>query len=314
MIKIKEQKRTVKLIFGLALLFFIGWKVFSTLHAEEKFPGDIAELSLHPQARLLFVGAFVLMPINWLIESLKWHLLVKIIRPQPFLLSVSSVLAGISTSLLTPNRVGNFIGRTVSMEKELRTKAVIATIHSNIAQFLASVLFGFLGLMLVGFDQTLIGEGALRFSAFFIFTFALIIYFFPKIIDVNPLSRMYSEQMKNGLNLIQKSTVRLKFTVLILSILRYTVFLVQFYLLLLAFGTFPNPLVLIPAIALVYLVTTMIPSFLFGKLFVREATALFILGAFGVGTAVILATVFILWILNLALPALIGAIILMRTK
>jgi hypothetical protein len=92
------------------------------------------------------------------------------------------------------------------------------------------------------------------------------------------------------------------------------VFLIQFYLLLKCFKAEPSYNVIIPAIAVVYLITTIIPSFLFGKLFIREASALFILTEFGISSPIILSTVFILWIVNLAVPALLGAAILIKGR
>lgn len=302
MTKTKKRVLVIKLVFGLALLLFIGWKISNALRNEELQSVSITENSI-----LYVLTITLLMPINWLLETVKWHVLVMKIHPQKFKTTLADVLAGVSTSILTPNRIGNFIGRTTQLPKEYKTKAIIATIHSNVAQFNASIIFGTIGLLLLGFSNSMVDESAVQFSAYFVIALGTIIYLYPKILDFDPLSRLYSEQMKNGIAHIQNEAVSTKLGILLLSMLRYLVFLLQFYLLLKLFGAHGMLPVLIPAIALVYLITTIIPSFLFGKLFVREASALFVLEAYGVEPGIILLAVFFLWILNLAIPSLIGA-------
>ncbi|MBD3638068.1 MAG: flippase-like domain-containing protein [Crocinitomicaceae bacterium] len=307
MTKTKKKTQIIKLVFGLALLLFIGWKVAALLTKNE-----LDDLKISDQGLPFLLLIVALMPVNWLLESLKWQLLVKDIRAQKFGKTVKDVLAGVSTSILTPNRIGNFIGRTTDMEKDIRPKAIIATIHSNIAQFIASVLFGTIGLIYAGLNEGIFDVRAIYASAAFMILLSLFLYLYPKVIDINPFSRLYSEKTVAAINHIQDESLSLKFSVLGLSALRYSVFLLQFFLFLRFFGAAGAITLLVPAIAIVYLITTVVPSFLFGKLFVREASALFVLEAIGVQSSVIMATVFFLWMLNLGIPALVGGIILLR--
>ena len=52
----------------------------------------------------------------------------------------------------------------------------------------------------------------------------------------------------------------------------------------------------------------------FGKLFVREASALFVLTKIGVPNTVIILTGFVLWLINVAIPSLIGGSLLIAKK
>lgn len=309
MTKTKKRTQIVKLVFGLALLLFIGWKLYNAYSNNE-----FSSLKLAENSSLLLLLAFVLMPLNWVFESLKWHMLLKTFSPQGFGKTLLDVFSGVATSLVTPNRIGNFIGRSLALDQVVRTKAVLSTIHSNLAQFIASLCFGLVGLFLVGFDPPYVDEWALQISSLVLLLVALVLFFYPAIIDFNPLSRMYSTQVQMAIRHVQEENIQLKVIILFLSVIRYLVFLLQFYILLLAFDVEGSVEVLIPAIALVFLVTTIIPSFFFGKLFVREAAALFVLSAFGVETPVILASAFILWMINLAFPAMLGAYVLIKRK
>ena len=275
---------------------------------------DFSELEFSDQTIYYLCFAFLLMPINWLIEATKWQFLLNKIHPQSFAKTIRDVLSGVSTSLITPNRIGNFIGRTVNLPKEVKTKAIIATIHSNLAQFISSIAFGLIGLALFKFNEDFVQVSTVSWSAFFVLSVGLFFYYFPKVLDVNPIAKLFSEQSRKAITYLQDLKFGFKTIILLLSMLRYSVFLAQFYLLLSCFNADLSFEMIIPAIAVVFLITTIIPSFLFGKLFVREASALFVLTECGVPTPVILFTVFVLWTINLALPSLVGGVILMKSK
>ena len=305
--KKSNKSLTIKLVFGLALLLFIAWKIRNAFSGNEF--DEIAFKSIP-----LLIFAIVLMPLNWFLESLKWKLQLDKIEPHGLWQSVCSVLAGISTSIITPNRLGNFIGRSFTIDKSLRTKAIVSTIHGNLAQFMASILFGLIGLLFLNFSNGYVSATTVLTSGIVIISLGLLIYFRPKTVDFVPLSKMYSDQMLSGIDTIQRTSFGFKLTILVLSLARYLVYLIQFYILLLCFGGEIEPQVFIPAIAVVYLITSIVPSIFFGKLFVREVSALFVLTSYGVATPVILLTVFVLWLINLALPALAGGVILFKSK
>lgn len=299
----------IKLVFGLALLIFIGSKVAGAYLNEE-----YADLILADNGMFYMLFAFCLIPLNWFFETYKWHLLSKLIQEQTFMVSLKQVLAGVSTSLMTPNRIGNFIGRAILAPKGDKSAVIVATIHSNLAQFTASILFGFLGLLLIGFQETIISETTIQISALIVLAVGFLFYFFPNILLLNPIQRLFSDDVKLSIKSVQNQSVWFKLIIVMISLMRYLVFLSQFALILYALNVTLDIQQMIPAIAVVFLITTVIPSFLFGKLFVREASALFILTAFGVSSFTILASVFLLWLANLAVPALIGATILFKEK
>ena len=101
---------------------------------------------------------------------------------------------------------------------------------------------------------------------------------------------------------------------LVWSALRYLLFVTQYVLLLILFDQNFEALILFANISVVYLLMTIIPGLLFGKLFLREAAALLVLGQLGIPDLIILTTGFLLWLINIALPSLIGTIILLRKK
>src|SRR5690554_7122226 len=92
-----------------------------------------------------------------------------------------------------------------------------------------------------------------------------------------------------------------------------TLFRSQFLLMLMAFGE-PFSLLLLAGVFFTYLVSTLIPSFVFGKLLIRETSGLVIL-SFGVeNEMVIIVSSLLRWLINLGIPSLIGMFFIFRKK
>jgi hypothetical protein len=99
--------------------------------------------------------------------------------------------------------------------------------------------------------------------------------------------------------------------VLTLSALRYLVFAGQFV------GRLwwlevqvPLP-VMVAAVTVIYLVSTLIPTMLLTELGVRGSVAVGILAPLGGDAALVLLATFSVWAINLVLPALAGSVILL---
>lgn len=309
MTKTKSTQWIVKLVFGLALLVFILWKI-----ASSEAWNELGGLKFTPVSYLFLFIAIMLMPFNWILETIKWKTLMKSTQQLSWKVALLSVLAGISTGLMTPNRIGNFIGRTVYVDSSLKRKAIFVTLQSNLSQFLATLMFGLLGLSLLGQKMSAIHPIAADILAAFVFLTAFYAYVRPSIAMRLVPRKWIGAKNLEAVDHIDKLPMRIKLNALMISLLRYAVFLLQFFLLLLFFDDSLDVLLITSGISVVYLITTLIPSFLFGKLFVREASALFVLTEMGVQSSAVLIAVFILWLINLAVPALAGSIILIRTK
>jgi hypothetical protein len=101
--------------------------------------------------------------------------------------------------------------------------------------------------------------------------------------------------------------------VLGMSAARYAVFTVQYMLLLAAFAgvSWGWGLVVVPVI---YLVMTLVPTMMLTDLGVRGSVAVALLVPANGTAAMVLLAAFLLWAVNLALPALSGGIILLVAR
>ena len=104
------------------------------------------------------------------------------------------------------------------------------------------------------------------------------------------------------------------FRVFILAIIRYFIFVVQFYILIRMYGGDSTFLPSLVMIAMTYLVITIVPSFTLIELGIRGAAATYFFSKITLDILPVLNAVFSLWIINLAIPALAGAIFMLNFR
>jgi hypothetical protein len=77
--------------------------------------------------------------VNWGLEARKWQLLMKGIQPMNFITAFKSVLCGVTLSLNTPNRIGEYGGRILFVNDGNRLKAVTLSIAGSISQLIITL-------------------------------------------------------------------------------------------------------------------------------------------------------------------------------
>ena len=90
------------------------------------------------------VYALLLVFLNWGIEWLKWLKTIDLIElknKKSNWVLFQSFSAGIVSGVLTPNMMGNFIGRLYYFNRENRPMITLGTMLTNYTQFFASILF-----------------------------------------------------------------------------------------------------------------------------------------------------------------------------
>jgi hypothetical protein len=91
-----------------------------------------------------------------------------------------------------------------------------------------------------------------------------------------------------------------------LSVLRYFVFLLQYYFLFRFFGVELTWTIAFLVVALTFLLLALIPGMALAELGVRGKLSLLIVGAFSTNSIGIVLAVTSVWFLNLILPAIVG--------
>lgn len=251
--------------------------------------------------------AFLLMPVNWFLESFKWKKLVQVVQ-QPFILldAVRAVLIGVFFGFITPNRVGEFGGRLFKIAKGNKVNALNLSLVGGFAQFVITFLVGItcsFWLLLAYFDLNILFGNLLLL---FIYLSTFIIYFNFKGIIKRLLSfkkfQKFSDQYVFNFNLSQVFLLE----ILLLTFVRYAVYVFQYVLILYCLGAELNFLFLFKTISIMLLIQTIIPSFALIDIGIRGNVLLFLLSDYIDNQLIIVVSVLLVWILNLVLPAIIG--------
>ena len=318
----QNQPRTVVRILKLLLVLFFGFLLWFDVFRHKQ----LSEISLqfqtawHTERWWFIVITCSLMPLNWILETRKWLVLVNKFERLSLLKGLRAVFAGVTFSLFFPNRIGEFAGRILFLKSKNSWRGTIATIVSSWAQQFILIAFGFLGFVyfLIRSWQVekiildvVVGMGLLLVS--------LILFLFLNLEAVVPIvKRMGSLKKFPGfvkqVQFLRRYTKKELAATLLWAFVRYTVYSVQYYLVLRFFGIEAPFVRAFSCIATIYLLQTSIPLPPVMGLMARGEIALKIWGTFSTNTVGILAATFTLWIINLIIPAIIGLFFILKKR
>lgn len=307
---IKAKKNQLKFFGVLKIIAFL--LILAYLFYRISSSSELSWSSFEITNSFALIFAIGLIPLNWFLEFLKWRITTKALTEEVSPDSVKhSFYAGMITGLLTPNMIGNFIGRMYYFKRKDRIVVTLLTLISNQAQFLVTLLIGSICFLLIpSFDGSLTLDLYAWIAIGLVIVLGLTGYFyFEKVLQ------LFSRTGKIGrrLELVFLRLKAFRSKVLALSLLRYGVFITQFALILMAFGVDFEPIV-IAKIAQVYLISAMVPTLLLGKLGVRESVGIVILGSLGISELTVLISSLSIWFLNLILPSLFALVLLKGKK
>ncbi|MCO5256151.1 MAG: flippase-like domain-containing protein [Lentimicrobium sp.] len=322
-----KVKKTLNSTARILIVAASCWFIYRQVFVQADFAQFRQQLALNLQAgsfRLLLLAVLLMMPLNWLLETVKWRSLISYLEPVSLPSAFRSVLAGITFSLFTPNRVGEFLGRIFTLRAN-RIKSALLTIAGSISQLIVTLVAGMIALLFFIPQYAGFSEGWQDYLyaglVIFILLFSLLlILFFLKVpvitARLDKLIRPKWRRMNLYLIVIERVGRRTLGGVLLLSALRYLVFSAQFYLLLRAFGLnipYPQAMMLI---SVTYFVMAAIPTVALADLGIRGSVSIYFIGMFfgsrGDVAASILSASTMIWMINLALPALFGALFIRK--
>jgi len=255
---------------------------------------------------LLVMG---LMLVNWGIESVKWQRLMIQLEQLHFITAFKAVLCGVTLSLFTPNRVGEYGGRVLILKKAKKLDAIAITLVSSLSQLIGNSLLGVLGfcffcLQFTPFSPSLV----ILVSVFSLLTILLLLLFYYRMKWLATMAKYipYFQKFVPYIQLISRYNSRELSQILGLSILRYLTFSLQYYFLLQLFDVQISIMDAMLFVNSIFLIQTIIPSIAIVELGIRGNVALFFAGYIAANPLGVTAATFSLWAINLVIPALIG--------
>ena len=211
------------------------------------------------------------------------------------------MLVGYPLGFVTPGRLGE-IGRALYVKEVSQGKTFRLFILDKLTNLVVILLFGAIGILILFQTQlTPVLKTFIWVILVFITVFLLYSVFFTSFVNlIGRLTKVHNFSRKNHIILLA------------FSVLFYFVFLVQYLLLVLNFDAI-NVFEASKAAASMFLAKTILPIS-FSDLGIREGAAVYFFGKIGVSAAAALNASLLLFLFNIAIPAIAGLPVLLKTK
>lgn len=319
----KNIKIFLNYVLGPLLFIWLSYSIFEQIeqqpHLEESWTS--IKTAFGDERIINFILVFLLMGVNWSLEAMKWKLSVQNVQPVSFFKALKAIFSGVSFSVTTPNRMGEYLGRVLYMNEGNRLRVISLTILSSTSQLIVTMCFGLLSLMILKKD--IVNAQLPGWSEWInivligsVFAFGVLTVFYFRIgwltrwIEKIPAIKKYIWLI----NELEKADTTLLIRLLSISVLRYIVFATQYYLLFRFFGVEVNWWTGFWATALVFFIMAITPTIaLFEvaqKIFVTEK----VFSVFTTNTLGIDLVTTTIWFVNLVIPAAIGSLLILGIK
>ncbi|MCB9286652.1 MAG: flippase-like domain-containing protein [Lewinellaceae bacterium] len=261
------------------------------------------------------LAVFLLLPVNWALETEKWRRLLLPFWKMPFLRAFTGVMAGVALSLFTPNRIGDYGGRVLAVPAQYNWHAIMAAVVGSVAQLLVLIGFGVVGALYVA--GLYYGKAMLLFDGFWWLAVAFMGILYLLFFNIGWLSTMsrnlpLPRKALRVILLLKRYQPSSLAAALGLAAARYATYCLQYFCLLAFFGVTIPVGAALAGIATIFLIQTSIPLPPALGLLARGEAALLSLGVNNSQDVAILAATFTLFIINLCLPSLLGMAVIFR--
>ena len=308
-----KYKRTLFLIFKLIIVlgsfYFIYQKLvnnqlLTTTELTEQFSFAFSNNIWAFICILLFTDA------NWFLEIFKWKNLVATFKKISFFEAYEQSFGSHTASLITPNRIGEYGAKALFFDKKYHKKIVGLNFIGNMAQLTTTIFFGCIGLVYV------LSNFNINFPEFnFEVVLTIIVLIGALILFRKQFGFLKIEHYLLRFSQFLKSiSTKTYFKTLGFSIARYLFFSHQFYFLLLLFGIETDYFTLMSFIYCMYFFASFIPSLSIFDWVIKGSVAVWVFQLIEVNELTIITVTTFMWILNFAVPAIIGSLFVLNFK
>lgn len=255
----------------------------------------------------------LLMPLNWLIESIKWQAVMNNYSEISLSTAYKSILCGVTCGLITPARVGEFLGRILVVNAGLKKQSVYASFICSLSQNIVTLILGLLACIyfISNIHDFEIGSDYMVIVNVLIISVGLMSYYFHRnILAYFSNTHLYRKYMGFFDSHVMDTIVYHK--ILLFASFRFAVYALQYLLILFFIGISGSVWYNVIAIGTIFLIQSTIPLPPLMGILARGEIAVIILGLLGYSTLTSLLAAGVLWVINLICPALLGLVLMLK--
>ena len=307
-----KSKQFFWLIIKLSIVIGCGYFIYTKLIDNEQlkfavFYKKLIENDIFSIKNIFFLSVFTL--LNWFLEILKWKSLVDHVKQISFIEATKQSLASLTTSLITPNRIGEYGAKALYFKKQHRKQILGLNLVGNFYQMLMTLFFGSIGFCYFVLSHK-IDVDLYQILKVLLLVF-IVIYFLLFLLKRLNFKGFTFEKARS---FIKNIPLALNKKVAVLSMFRFLVFSNQFYYLLLIFNVDISYVDAISSITSVYLIASTIPMLSLFDVVLKGSVAIWMFSFLNIEPLIILSTTTLMWILNFVLPAIIGSYFVLTFK
>lgn len=320
----KSIKIFINYLLGPAFLLWLSWDVYHQITTEQSIALQwqifLKIIAGKGYSSLLVV--LILMLIQWMMEAIKWKLLLKDLVNIKLSKAFRTILSGITVSVVTPNRLGEFAGRVVHLPNGTRVEGTAFTFMGNLAQLIVTCLLG-AACLYIGYDQLKLqlnaAESIYTIDLLLILspiaTIILLLVYFSSSWILRKLGHWkLLSSFSDHLFILSKTSGKRLAYVLFLSFIRYGIFVFQYLIVFRFVGLGNNMLEMSIGVSVMLLWLSIVPTFSFMEMGVRWQFALLLFPVMGAIPLAIPIAVTIIWLVNFILPAFLGVVSLLHVS
>lgn len=267
----------------------------------------------------IFLLVMGIMLLQWMLEAVKWKIMLKHLHAVSFFSALRMVFSGIAFSIATPNRMGEFAGRVMHLPSGKRLTGSAFTVIGNFAQLIVTCMAGSIALSMEMHDQhiqpTLKGMANIQLILFGLTPLALLVfllvYFKAGSIFHWIMSFRILNRFREGISAAESISNAVLLKVLMLSCFRFILFMVQYWLLFDLANTGIDFRDTCVAVSIMLLWLAVVPTFTLLELGLRWEFALLLMAPLTNNVLGIAFVITAVWLINLILPAAIGSVVLL---
>lgn len=248
-----------------------------------------------------------------MLESKKWQLLVNRNETTTYGTAFKGVLSGAALNIVTPNQLGDFVGRVLYLKQTDKVRGTLVTVIGHTAQVIMTAAFGICASLWLLLQQNAITESIYKLlNGVLLLLLVLAVFGFLNIRFIAKLK--LPQRIISYLHVFELYNKSELVSVLIISLLRYVIFIVQYYLLVQLFKVDVTLLQCIMCVMAMMCAQSFVPSFILVEIGMRGASALWFFGLFTTAVTPVLLTTYVLWIINAMIPGITGLFLLLKWR
>ncbi|SFQ34434.1 lysylphosphatidylglycerol synthase transmembrane domain-containing protein [Parafilimonas terrae] len=322
----RQLKVLLNYVLGPLLFIVLVYIIYKKVETQPDLPQKLEVLKSSFSSKNIWkiVSLFLLLCLNWSIEARKWQLLMRPVEKVNFITAIKAILSGLALSLFLPNGFGEYPARALYMKEGNRLRSVALNVAGSMAQLIVTLVVGTTSLIyLKTFAwpkfEPLEGLSVLWLngiiSMIILGTLILLITYFrlswlTRLAEKIPFMLRYKYLIENVEAFHWKELTR----ILGLSFIRFIVFAVQYMVVLHLFEVKIDAVDAFCTTSVLFLFLAILPTIPFADVGIRGQAGTQLFGLITPDAFGVIATIAVIWFVNLIIPSAAGSLFLLGIK